>query len=158
MSHYAAKLAEGRLDHALIPNHPQMQTLYLRLSAVELRDAHSPLWPALQATRLAPRLSTCLLRLLLPPSSPRPRSRTSRSGLDALLACLHGQHVHVRDAGHRWRPRRDTLALADLGAVGVARDVFDAYVLRLLGAATYPATETTDAGKSLGWDQVSARC
>ncbi|XP_077547384.1 membrane metallo-endopeptidase-like 1 [Haemaphysalis longicornis] len=126
----------------------------MRLSAAELRDPRSPVWPALQAARLGARVSRCVLRLLLPQSPTERRSRaSSRRGLAALLACLHGQHVRARTAGHPWRPGRDARALADLGAVGVAKDAFDAYAARLAGGKD-PEINSTGAGKSLRWNQV----
>ncbi|XP_077553617.1 membrane metallo-endopeptidase-like 1 [Haemaphysalis longicornis] len=135
------------------------EILFVRLSVLDVRDPQKPLWPALQAAQMGPHLARCLLRVLLPTLSERRRqdaywSPAARTGLDALRGCLHEQHARATTAG---RPRdiaQDMLAVADNGALGPARDVYDSFVARLLDkAAGVEPTGEADK-KAPQWDQV----
>ncbi|XP_077553618.1 membrane metallo-endopeptidase-like 1 [Haemaphysalis longicornis] len=136
------------------------EILFVRLSVLDVRDPQKPLWPALQAAQMGPHLARCLLRDLLPTLSERRRqdaywSPAARTGLDALRGCLHEQHARATTVG---RPRdiaQDMLAVADNGALGPARAVYDSFVARLRvdKAAGVEPTEEADK-KPPQWDQV----
>lgn len=138
------------------------QALYVRLSVVDIRDPDSPLWPVLQVARMGPRVSRCLLDLLVPPSLHGVRrpymvnlSSAAHARLDNLRTCLRSQQTQLDNtAGQPKGPSRDELAVPDLGALGPSKEVFDTYVARIAGKSTdTKATESEDA-KTLNWDQV----
>ncbi|KAH9376041.1 hypothetical protein HPB48_018173 [Haemaphysalis longicornis] len=115
------------------------KVVFLRLSAVELRDSQSPLWPALQAAWLGPRLSRCMLRVLLPSTTDRNSraavhwSLAARTRLDDLRACMRAQHGRRSKAAKSdWGPAQEATAVVENAALGPARDVFHAYVEHLV--------------------------
>lgn len=133
-----------------------MQVVYVRLSAVDVREPESPLWPLLQVTRLGPHVSRCLLGALLPTAasagySKREGVRWSAAALtrlDAFRTCLWEQRAgDMVEVGPPSSHLRATFGVADNGALGPVRDVFDTYVGRLPGMAS----GTT---KLYGWDKV----
>ncbi|KAH9370291.1 hypothetical protein HPB48_007372 [Haemaphysalis longicornis] len=135
------------------------EAVFVRLSVLDVRDPQKPLWPVLQAAQMGPHLARCLLRVLLPTLSERRRqdaywSPAARTGLDALRGCLHEQHARATTVG---RPRdigQDMFAVADNGALGPARAVYDSFVARLVdNAAGVEPTEEADK-KPPQWDQV----
>lgn len=135
------------------------EVLFLRLSVLDVRDPQKPLWPVLQVAEMGPHLSRCLLRVLLPTLSDRRRqdaywSPAARTGLDALRTCLHKQHARATAVGPPRDLSQDMLAVADNGALGPAKDVYDTYVTRLLDKA--PGAEPTGEApkKPPQWDQV----
>ncbi|XP_077536217.1 phosphate-regulating neutral endopeptidase PHEX-like [Haemaphysalis longicornis] len=137
------------------------KVLFLRLSAVELRDPQSPLWPALQTARLGPRLCRCMLRLLLPsPTEQNVRadvhwSPTAHTKLDHLRACMRAQHSRQNKANRSgWGPEQETLAMVDNAALGPARNVFHAYVENLVGKDPTALTTDEAARSSVEWDQA----
>ncbi|XP_077532414.1 uncharacterized protein LOC144144778 [Haemaphysalis longicornis] len=111
--------------------------LHLRLSsALEGRDPRNPLWPVLQAARLAPILSRCMLRVLLPPVSPPPRKTQSRgnhvapsAGFKRYLACLRAQDTRGTSASTG--SGRRMLGAIYSAALEPARRAYDEYVVRL---------------------------
>ncbi|XP_077537709.1 uncharacterized protein LOC144149870 [Haemaphysalis longicornis] len=129
------------------------KVLFLRLSAVELRDPQSPLWPSRQAARLGPRLSRCILRVLLPLSVDRnihaavQWSPAAQARLGSLRACVSAQHAQQsKETESPWTPEQEALAVVDNSALGPARDVFHAYVERLVGNDP-GALSTNDAAR-----------
>ncbi|KAH9376042.1 hypothetical protein HPB48_018172 [Haemaphysalis longicornis] len=141
----------------------EMKVLFLRLSAVELREPQSPLWPALQAARLGPRLCRCMLRLLLPsPTVHNVRaevhwSPTVLTKLDHLRTCMRAQHSRQNKANQSgWGLEQEALAMVDNAALGPARDVFLAYLKNIIGKG--PAALSTDeaARTSIEWDQADS--
>ncbi|XP_077553049.1 uncharacterized protein LOC144167743 [Haemaphysalis longicornis] len=137
------------------------ETLYVRLSVVDTRDPDSPLWPVLQVAHMGPRVSRCLLDLLVPTSLHgvrRPQmvnwSSAAHSRLDKLRTCLRPQKTWDNPAGQPKGHSRGELALADLGALGPSKEVFDTYVTLIAARSTdSKATEREDT-KTLSWDQV----
>ncbi|XP_077553619.1 membrane metallo-endopeptidase-like 1 [Haemaphysalis longicornis] len=119
------------------------EAVFVRLSVLDVRDPQKPLWPVLQAAQMGPHLARCLLRVLLPTLSERRRqdaywSPAARTGLDALRGYI----------------AQDMLAVADNGALGPARDVYNSFVARLVdNAAGVEPTEEADK-KPPQWDQV----
>lgn len=138
------------------------QVLFVRLSAVDLRDPQSPLWPALQAAYFGPRLARCMLRVLLPdPDGEHHQggrrvhwSPATLRHVEATRACLRDQHARVEAASPPWSTAQETLALVDSGALGPARDVFDAYVARMADGAAVTEPAEGASGKPLKWHQV----
>ncbi|KAH9377474.1 hypothetical protein HPB48_006265 [Haemaphysalis longicornis] len=137
--------------------------LYLRLSsAVETHDIRSPLWPLLQAARLAPMLSRCMLRVLLLPETPPHReaqhrgNRFSAAGsarFNELLACLRAHHTLGRSASTG--RGRGTRAVIHSAALEPARNAYDAYVVRLARETSLEQLiGSRDALTTLGWNQL----
>ncbi|XP_077532391.1 neprilysin-1-like [Haemaphysalis longicornis] len=137
--------------------------LYLRLSsAVETHDIRSPLWPLLQAARLAPMLSRCMLRVLLLPETPPHReaqhrgNRFSTAGsarFNELLACLRAHHTLGRSA--LTGRGRGTRAVIHSAALEPARNAYDAYVVRLARETSLEQLiGSRDALTTLGWNQL----
>ncbi|KAH9377453.1 hypothetical protein HPB48_007048 [Haemaphysalis longicornis] len=138
--------------------------LYLRLSsAVEIRDQRSALWPVLQAARLAPILSRCMLRALLlvvspaPHKAQRPRNQSlapTSVGFNGLLTCLRAQNHREKSASAG--RMQSTLAAIDSGALEPARSVYDVYVGRLARKTPLDQLKKKrNLWTLLGWDQVS---
>ncbi|KAH9371786.1 hypothetical protein HPB48_000658 [Haemaphysalis longicornis] len=139
----------------------KLKALYVRLSVVDTRDPDSPLWPVLQVARMGPRVSRCFLDLLVPPSEHgvrRPQmvnwSSAAHSRLDKLRTCLRSQKTPDNPAGQPKGPSRDELALADLGALGPSKDVFDTYVTRFAAMTTDSKATESEDNKTLSWDKV----
>ncbi|XP_077534542.1 neprilysin-1-like [Haemaphysalis longicornis] len=111
--------------------------LHLRLSsALEGRDPRNQLWPVLQAARLAPILSRCMLRVLLLPETPtdhRAQHRGKRVapsvGFKRFLACLRAQHPHGTSASTG--SGRRMFGAIHSAALEPARTAYDEYVVRL---------------------------
>ncbi|KAH9369870.1 hypothetical protein HPB48_013875 [Haemaphysalis longicornis] len=139
----------------------ELKTLYVRLSVVDTRDPDSPLWPVLQVAHMGPRVSRCLLDLLVPPSLHGVHrsqmvnwSSAAHSRLDKLRTCLRPQKTWDNPAGQPKGHSRGELALADLGALGPSKEVFDTYVTLIAARSTdSKATEREDT-KTLSWDQA----
>lgn len=163
---FRSRLLQGPLEDAMGEPHcaydAGYQVLFVRLSAVDVRDPQSPLWPVLQAAYFGPRLARCMLRVLLPGRDGEHYKRGRRvhwspatlSHLDSMRACLRNQHARAEAASPPWSSAQEALALVDNGALGPARDVFDEYVAHI--ANTAPASEPAQSvlGKPLNWHQV----
>lgn len=142
------------------------QVLFVRLSVVDVRDPDSPLWPVLQVARMGPRVLRCLLHLLIPTSSPGElwhqivnMSSAAHARIGKLRTCLRSQQTRDSPAGQSKGPAQDELVLADLGALGPAKEVFDMYVTRIAAKATdTKETESDQANTTFNWDQVRCNC
>ncbi|KAK8776998.1 hypothetical protein V5799_029650 [Amblyomma americanum] len=94
------------------------KVLFVRLSAVEVRDTESPLWPPLLAARMGPCLARCLVSALLPQGAAGVHwSAAARTRLDALRSCLRAQ--------------RGPASLVDGAALAPAKELFDAHSARI---------------------------
>ncbi|XP_077538711.1 uncharacterized protein LOC144151512 [Haemaphysalis longicornis] len=157
---FRSRLVHGTVEDDFGDQHctydADTEVVYVRLSAVDVREPESPLWPLLQVTRLGPHLSRCLLGALLPAAASagyRKResvrwSTAALTRLDALRTCLWEQRARdMVEVGPPSSRQRETLTVADNGALGPVRDVFDEYLARLPGMAS----GTT---KLYGWDKV----
>lgn len=94
------------------------KVLFVRLSALEVRDPESPLWPPLLAARLGPCLARCLVSALLPQGGAGVHwSAAGRTRLDTLRSCLRAQ--------------RSPASLVDGAALAPAKELFDAHAARI---------------------------
>ncbi|XP_077553050.1 uncharacterized protein LOC144167745 [Haemaphysalis longicornis] len=137
------------------------QALYVRLSVVDTRDPDSPLWPVLQVAHMGPRVSRCLLDLLVPPSLHgvrRPQmvnwSSAEHARLGKLRTCLRSQKTRGNPAGQPKGPSMGELTLADLGALGPSKEVFDTYVTHIAAMSTDSKATESEDNKTLSWDKV----
>ncbi|XP_077553555.1 uncharacterized protein LOC144168441 [Haemaphysalis longicornis] len=161
---FRSRLLQGATADDIGDEHCVLDTgqkvLFLRLSAVDVRDAWSPLWPMMQAAYMGPRLSRCLLRVLLPAAEKRQRRRdvhwssAARWRLNATRTCLHDQHANIVGSETPWSPAQAELAVVDNAALRPARDLFDEYLARMDDNAlmTEPTEEAVE--RQLSWHQV----